>query len=749
VTASMTLIDAALAIAATNIPVFPCGADKSPVCAGGFKAATKEPGRIRSLFAHSAAAMIGIPTGEISGVVAVDIDPRHDGNIWLDEHRAQLPATRTHRTLQGGLHLLFKDGGHAIRNSAGVVNKTTGRKSGIAEGVDIRGNGGYIIMPPSPGYSVLDDAPIADMPPELIALCRKPTAGPEAAKAVPPIQRRPWDKPVPRDTDSSAYGRAALDGACDDLRHVIDGGKHHAINKAGFSVGGLVSAGEVAEADAWRAINDALAEILPRCDDKRAAQATLARSFKEGKGRPRDVPERQVQPEAGAHDPITAPFLATLAPFNEALQRASTAKPLPVKDNLMAVEGALKLFVDYCQDMAISPQPFLALAAAITAVGVLAGRKYRTKTNLRTNIYAIGVADSGGGKDHARGRIKDVFGAAGLTTFMGGEDIASGTAIMTALGRHPAMLFQIDEFGDWLGDVLGPKSAPHRKQIAQRLKTLYSSAGSFISGTEYADQSKLGRPREDIQQPHACLYGTTTPGQFWKAIATGSLEDGLLARFLIFVSPESYPDRRRPTVFDPPAKLVEAFKAIADGPAITGGGNLAGLMVAATAPEPVLVGMTDDAEAAYDAFDTHVLERQRKHAGTYVTAIAGRMVENATKLALVRAVSRDPYYPVITGPDMAWGRALAEHCVDTLLREAGDNVAETPYQKNIQQAKKVIRAIGPCTKRDMQRKGWRLPEREADEILRMLVGTEEIIETMKEGGTGKGRPTVRYSIGAT
>jgi hypothetical protein len=87
-----------------------------------------------------------------------------------------------------------------------------------------------------------------------------------------------------------------------------------------------------------------------------------------------------------------------------------------------------------------------------------------------------------------------------------------------------------------------------------------------------------------------------------------------------------------------------------------------------------------------------------------------------------------------------------EHCIDTLLREAGDNVAETQYERNVQAAKKIIRKHGPCTKRDMQRKGWRLPERETDEILRMLVETEEVISTVKEGGTGKGRPSIRYSI---
>jgi hypothetical protein len=71
--------------------------------------------------------------------------------------------------------------------------------------------------------------------------------------------------------------------------------------------------------------------------------------------------------------------------------------PLPVTADLMDVPGALKLFIDHCEATAISPQPFLALAAGITLIGTLAGRRYRTTTDLRTNIYAIGIADSGAG----------------------------------------------------------------------------------------------------------------------------------------------------------------------------------------------------------------------------------------------------------------------------------------------------------------------------------------------------------------
>ena len=95
------------------------------------------------------------------------------------------------------------------------------------------------------------------------------------------------------------------------------------------------------------------------------------------------------------------------------------------------------------QPSAIRPQPVLAIGASLCALGALMGRKYRTQTNLRTNLYVVGMAGSGGGKDHARGAIKEAFIAAGLQRYLGGNRIASGSgpahrALPPALQPVPA-----------------------------------------------------------------------------------------------------------------------------------------------------------------------------------------------------------------------------------------------------------------------------------------------------------------------
>lgn len=544
-------------------------------------------------------------------------------------------------------------------------------------------------------------------------------------------------------TDGTHYGLAALDSECDAIRYAPDGGKHDALNKAAYSIGGLVSAGEIQQAPAYNALAGALSDIRHRCKDYGAALRTLQQAFREGMAATRVVPER-VEPPPEQHP--AAPLLAKLAAV---LHKREAATPMPIAPGLMDVPGLLGDFVAHCTKSAISPQPFLALAAGITMVGTLAGRKYRTSTDLRTNIYAVGIADSGAGKDHARKQIKKLLFAAGLERYMGGSDVASGSGLRTALTRHPAMLFQIDEFGDWLADVLGDKASAHRKQIASMLKELYSSANLPWQGIEYADQSRAGRPREDIQHPHACLYGTTTPGQFWAAVANASLHDGLMARVLIFVSPCSYPDEQEPDLAPFPESMIEAAKAIAEGAGAIAGpaGNLAAApMMSGTEPKPYTVPETTEAAAARRAMRAAQLAQQRAAEGTYITSIAGRLAENAMKLALVRAVSRDPKNPIINISDVQWGQALTQHCIDSLLREVAHNVASTQYERIEKKILGIIRAHGPLTEHAMAaRHSLGLPPRERKEALADLVATGRIVAIPPDAGQ-RGPKTYKYAI---
>lgn len=86
-------------------------------------------------------ANVGIVTGTVSGLVVLDIDPRHGGEeslLELEKAHDHLPETVQAITGGGGRHLYFAHPGGIVRN-----------RVGIAPGIDLRGDGGLVVAPPS------------------------------------------------------------------------------------------------------------------------------------------------------------------------------------------------------------------------------------------------------------------------------------------------------------------------------------------------------------------------------------------------------------------------------------------------------------------------------------------------------------------------------------------------------------------------------------------------------------------------
>lgn len=84
---------------------------------------------------------VGVATGAVSGIVVMDIDPRHGGSDSIDrikELHGPPSVTPTSITGGGGQHRVYSHPGGEVRNSIGSM-----------PGIDIRGDGGLIVAPPS------------------------------------------------------------------------------------------------------------------------------------------------------------------------------------------------------------------------------------------------------------------------------------------------------------------------------------------------------------------------------------------------------------------------------------------------------------------------------------------------------------------------------------------------------------------------------------------------------------------------
>jgi len=351
----------------------------------------------------------------------------------------------------------------------------------------------------------------------------------------------------------------------------------------------------------------------------------------------------------------------------------------PVASFMLTIpDGLVGDLARYMIDTARRPQPLLAVGASLCALGALMGRRYRTTTDLRTNLYIVGIADSGSGKNHAREVVNELFFAAGLAHHLGGNKIASGAGLLTALHRQPAILFQIDEFGMFLSAAADRKRSPrHVTEILDNMTELYTAACGVFLGAEYANRDGSNE-RRDIVQPCLCVYGTTTPLHFWGALQGANVVDGSLARFIILPSDEDYPDEnRRAGLRTSPRPLIEGLQRLAQG----GGrasGNLAGRTSGPeTAVDPMTAPMDDDAQASFDALGEEIIAELRAAAGTFQTPILARIAENAAKVALVLAVGRDAVRPVIRFEDAVWAIDFVRHFARRTIDAGQRHVAES------------------------------------------------------------------------
>jgi hypothetical protein len=189
---------AALKYAGRGKAVFPCRPDKAPYTPRGFKDATTDPGRVTALWTLYGGEKIGMPTGEASGVFVVDVDRLEALKELTPELLQALRETLTIRTPSGGLHFY-------LNHVPGITNK----RGTLPAGIDIRGTGGYVIVPPSEGYTVEHRAQVADAPEQLLEALRdaprgKPSAGRTGPESIPDD-----GGPIPDGTRDEALTRIA------------------------------------------------------------------------------------------------------------------------------------------------------------------------------------------------------------------------------------------------------------------------------------------------------------------------------------------------------------------------------------------------------------------------------------------------------------------------------------------------------------------------------------------------------------
>jgi len=292
----MRPVDAAIAYAARGWAVFPvhgilehsctcrrgcADPGKHPMVARGFHAASRDPQRILRWWDRWPSANIGVATGAASGIVVLDVDPRSGGECSLEAltaRRGPIPETLSARTGGGGWHLFFAHPGGQIPNTAGRLPGHTAS----APGLDVRGDGGYIIVPPSvhasgtPYRWVDADQSPAPAPPWL----QPPPPDPERVAPAVPAGR------------PAGYGAAALAGEMTRVAAAQPGTRNQTLNQAAFALGTLVASNMLSDV---AVVDGLLSAAVAAGLSPREARATIRSGLRAGARHPRrSTPTRTI-----------------------------------------------------------------------------------------------------------------------------------------------------------------------------------------------------------------------------------------------------------------------------------------------------------------------------------------------------------------------------------------------------------------------------------------------------------------------
>ena len=193
-------------------------------------------------------ANVGIVTGWGSGIFVLDVDTYAGGEDTLasyERRHGPMPETRIHHTARGGQHLIFKHPGFDVRNSARRV---------LGKGLDIRGENGFVVAPPSVGangslYTLnpAQDIEPAEAPEWLLDLLRahdREQTGAAISGA----------EPTEAPGHARKYAEAALANVAEEMRQAEEGTRNDTLNRCAFTLGTLGGAGLLTEEQAWEAL---------------------------------------------------------------------------------------------------------------------------------------------------------------------------------------------------------------------------------------------------------------------------------------------------------------------------------------------------------------------------------------------------------------------------------------------------------------------------------------------------------------
>lgn len=368
----------------------------------------------------------------------------------------------------------------------------------------------------------------------------------------------------------------------------------------------------------------------------------------------------------------------------EPLETSERTKISRIDYNSIAAEGSMVGEVTkWIDSRCMYPRPALAFAAALQAVGNLAGMRYRaTDMDTTLNLITFAIADSATGKEAILQSISEIMREAGVGAAFYGK-IKSEQEVVRNLVRHQPSFYVVDEYGTELakiGRAKGGGGAAYLAAVPELIMSIYSKANEYYSlsgdmaeeirenlekqvsaATKRADsgdkkaEKDLERLKiellacyDGLKNPFLSFIGFTEPRSFDSAIG-GNLDllvNGFIGRATIFREHDAMPRVRKNYKKPPlPEYLAGPLRSLVwGGSASIGHGEPIRIYT-----EPERIPLTDEASRELDIVSEYWYSEglPLEQEGQGLQTITRRAWEAVIKIAAILSIPANGSAPVI------------------------------------------------------------------------------------------------------
>lgn len=729
-------LEYALKYASLGWQIFPLApGQKTPITSHGVKDATIDDLQLRAWWEQWLNANVAVACGAKSGIYVLDVDRDKqkgiDGFKSLAEFPA-LPATIRQDTPRGGFHAFF------------CTNNPPANKNSFRPGIDIRGDGYYVVLAPS----IHPNGRVYTWTQGCAPWERMPTEYPDFLRPIEQVQgqiAQTFNPPLLHGDD--ILHRASLWLAeCDPAVQGLGG---H--DKLFWAAQGMVNGFCLSDSQAFSLL---ASEFNPRCQPPwNLSNPSEYKDFYRKVTEARTNPPRDKKVGWLLEDPLFAAMDLTsiradvdvlLAKMGETKKESCVAAAREEEatgllfyksehDFLIKPTGFLGELCSWINETSLRYQPLLTLGCSLAFLGTLFGRKIKDTMGNRTNLYCMGVGGSSAGKGHAPDQIIRLCEASNCLDLVGGINTTGDSAIEERLSNNPATIFFWDEIGHLLADF---KTGQHKALVVPTLMSMWSSAKRTYLGREYADREKQRR----IVQPCCCIWGTTTPDRFCYGITPEELRDGWLGRVLAFQT-KTKPDIIERLEEPVPEHLVnKCLEWMGKGKKIINGSDLTGFATASfsEAPPPqIVVPLLNDARYMLKTFGKESEARGGESSGMEYLWAKAR--EQAQRVALIVAASEDTEIISINASVADYACRLVRFLIENFGRTILPEIASNDLERMKHKIVTVIKSSGKegCQKRDLTRRTQWTGKAGRESMLHDLIEAEEVV-------CGRDGQTIRF-----